>query len=183
MLPWTHPSPNPKWHVHQFSHLCTYHGRVAILYNGPLLFPLNLPLPSGHLDPNLIHGFFGPPDSSTQKASRLLQPFLFIMGRSFHPQNCPLPMGDLDLHVIHDSLGLSEPITRTVSRSVQPFLHISRQNIPIVYNEPAFPRPQNCPFPWGDLDPYLIHGSLSPPVSQTQMASQSVEPFLQGSLL
>jgi len=20
--------------------------------------------------------------------------------------------------------------------------------------------PQNCPFPWGDLDPHLIHGSL-----------------------
>jgi len=21
---------------------------------------------------------------------------------------------------------------------------------------------QNCPFPWGDLDPYIIHGSLGP---------------------
>jgi len=35
--------------------------------------------------------------------------------------------------------------------------------------ERSFP-PQNCPFPWGDLDPHLIHGSLGPPKSSTQMA-------------
>ena len=36
--------------------------------------------------------------------------------------------------------------------------------------------PQNCPFLWGMWTPHLIHGSLSPPESSTQMASRSVEP-------
>ena len=33
-------------------------------------------LPMGDLDPDLIHGFLDPPESLTQTASRLLQPFL-----------------------------------------------------------------------------------------------------------
>ena len=37
--------------------------------------------------------------------------------------------------------------------------------------------PQNCPFPWGDVDPHVIHGSLCPPESTTQTASRSVQPF------
>jgi len=41
--------------------------------------------------------------------------------------------------------------------------------------------PQNCPFPLGNLDTHLIHGSLGPPESTTQTASRSVQPFLQGS--
>jgi len=48
----------------------------------------------------------------------------------------------------------------------------------------------NAPFPlkiapsqWGDLDPHLLHGSLGPPESSTQIASRSVQPFLQGSLM
>jgi len=46
-----------------------------------------------------------------------------------------------------------------------------------------------CPFPLkiaqshGDLDSYVIHGSLGPPESSTQTASRSVRPFLQGSLV
>jgi len=32
----------------------------------------------------------------------------------------------------------------------------------------------------GDLDSYLIHGSLSPPESSTQTASPSVQPFFAG---
>jgi len=31
--------------------------------------------------------------------------------------------------------------------------------------------PQNCPFPWWDLDPHLIHGLLVPPEYTTQTAS------------
>jgi len=34
-----------------------------------------------------------------------------------------------------------------------------------------------------DLDPHLIHGYLGPPESSTRMASRSVRPFLQGSLV
>ena len=43
--------------------------------------------------------------------------------------------------------------------------------------------PQTSPFPWGDLDPHVIYGSLGPPESSTQMAVRSVQPFLQGSLV
>ena len=51
---------------------------------------------------------------------------------------------------------------------------------PILYNGLILP-PQNCPFPWGDLDPHLIHGSLGPPESITQTAFRPVQPFWQGS--
>jgi len=37
--------------------------------------------------------------------------------------------------------------------------------------------PQNCPFPQGYQDPYLTHGSLGPPNSASQTASQLVQPF------
>jgi len=39
------------------------------------------------------------------------------------------------------------------------------------------------PFPWGDLNPHLIHSPLGPAKSSTQTASRSVQPFLQGSLV
>ena len=42
---------------------------------------------------------------------------------------------------------------------------------------------KNCPFPWGNLDPHLIRGSLGPPESPIQTASRSVQPFLQDSLV
>jgi len=47
--------------------------------------------------------------------------------------------------------------------------------------KPASFGPQNCPFTCGDLDCHLIRVSLDSPESITQMASRSVEPFLQGS--
>jgi len=46
----------------------------SILYNGPLLPPQNCPFPWGS-GPHLIHGSFGPPESTTQRASRSVQPF------------------------------------------------------------------------------------------------------------
>ena len=61
--------------------------------------------------------------------------------------------GDLDSRLIHCSMGLPESTTQTSSRLVQPFLHSSRRNVPILYSGPLIPPPQNCPFPWGDLDP------------------------------
>jgi len=38
--------------------------------------PSKLPLPKGGSGPHLIHGSLGPPKSTTQKVSRLVQPFL-----------------------------------------------------------------------------------------------------------
>ena len=40
--------------------------------------------------------------------------------------------------------------------------------------------PKICTYPWEDLDPHLIHGSLVLPKSLTLTAAQSVQPFLQG---
>jgi len=42
--------------------------------------------------------------------------------------------------------------------------------------------PQNCPFPWGIWTPSNTW-FLGPPDASTQMASRSVQPFLQGSLV
>jgi len=52
-----------------------------------------------------------------------------------------------------------------------------------LYFTMGHPFPTICPFPWGDLEPHLIHGSLGPPQYSTQMAARSVQPFLEGSLV
>jgi len=82
----------------------------------------------------------------------------------------------------HDSYSPSEPTTQTASQSVQPYSLRGPQSVPILYNGTPL-SPQNCPFPWGDLDPHLIHGPLGPPESTSQTASRSVQPFFQGSLV
>ena len=48
--------------------------KVPILYNGRPLIQ-KLPLPMGDMDPHLIHGSLGQSESSTQTASRTVQPF------------------------------------------------------------------------------------------------------------
>ena len=77
MIPTAHPTPQPKRYPYRFSRLCTDDRRVSLYFTtGRLFFPQNFPLPIGGLDPHLIHGFPGPPKSSTQTASRSVQPFL-----------------------------------------------------------------------------------------------------------
>jgi len=79
------------------------------------------------------------------------------------------PMGDLDPHLIHDSFGQFEPTIQTASRSVQLFLHRWLQRVAIFYNWHPFP--QNCPFPWEDLDSHMTR-FLGP-----QTTSLLVQPF------
>jgi len=43
--------------------------------------------------------------------------------------------------------------------------------------------PSKLPIPMAESGHHLIHASLGPPKSTSQMASQSVQPFLQGSVL
>jgi len=43
-----------------------------------------------------------------------------------------------------------------------------------------FPPPENCPFPWEDLDPHLIHGPW-PTESTSQTTCRSIQRFLHGS--
>jgi len=79
----------------------------------------------------------------------------FTTGRTFSTQEIAPSHGDLGPNLIHDSLGPFKPTTQTASQLVQPFLHSYRspQSVPILYNGPPLP-PQNCPFPWGDLNPF-----------------------------
>ena len=53
-----------------------------------------------------------------------------------------------------------------------------RTPMPIIFSGPD--KRKYCPFPWGSR-PLLIHGSLGPRYSAPQVASKSVQPFLQGS--
>jgi len=75
---------------------------VIILYNGTHLSPLKIAPSHGGSGP---HGSLGLPESSTQTASQLVQPFLhrlctaclyFTMECPFPPSKLPLLMGDLD---------------------------------------------------------------------------------------
>jgi len=63
-------------------------------------------------------------------------------------------------------------------RSTQPFLHSSQQHVPIFYDGLPLP-PSKLPLPMGGSGLHIIHG---PPQSSIQMASRSVQPFLQGSV-
>jgi len=55
--------------------ICRHEGR-GVTSRPAWPFPSKLPLPTGDLDLHLIHGSLGPPESSTQTASRSVQPFL-----------------------------------------------------------------------------------------------------------
>jgi len=69
-------SPQRNWHHHRFSHFCTDDRRVSIYFTTSGPFNSNCPFSQGDLDSDLTHGSLGPPKSSTQKASWLVQPFL-----------------------------------------------------------------------------------------------------------
>jgi len=115
--------------------------------------------------------------------SAVLAQLTAMSGMPWHvfPLKLPLHMG---LWTSSNTcfLGPPESITQRARRSVQPFLHSSLQSDPILYNEPPVPS-SKLSLPVKDLDPHLIHGSMGPPEFSAKMASRSVRPFLQGSLL
>jgi len=161
MLPWAHPITNPKQHRNRFSRFFTAHSRVDILYNGPPVFSLKLPIP--------IHGSLGPLESSTETASWSVQPsFCGTHGRAslYFTMGCSFPLkiapsdGVYGLPSNNDSLGPYEPITQTTFRLVQLFLHSLSQGVPILYNTNGQPLLlSKLPVIMGHLDPHLIHGS------------------------
>ena len=75
-----------------------------------------------------------------------------------------------------------ESKSQTTSHSVQPFCTAHGRDLWYFTMGRRFLQ-LKLSIPIGDLDPNLIHGSLGPPESSTHTASQSVEPFLQGSLV
>jgi len=173
------------------------HCHHRLMVQSHLRYSANVPLHEGTLAPPGKYDWtcasFGPPESTTQMANRLVQLFLhrswqkapiLYNGRPFPPKKMPIPCGHLDPYLIPYSLGTSEPISQTASWLVELFLHRWPHSVPILYNgTPLSPSPQNCPIPWGDLDSHPIYGSLGPPESSTQTASWLVQPFLQDSLV
>jgi len=86
--------------------------------------------------------------------------------------------GDLDPHLTGGFLDTPYTAAQITSPAVQPFLHSSWQRV-ILYNGPTL-APSKLPLCTEDLEfgPHLIHGSLGPPKSTTQMASRLVQPLL-----
>jgi len=127
---------------------------------------IELVLPSAHRSPQ--------PKLQIDRFSRFCtahgRKCLYFTMRDPFPQNCPFSWGGVwDPYPFHDSLRQTEPTIQTASRSVQLLSHRWPQSVPILYNGTLL-SPSKLPLPMGDLDPRLIHGSLDPPKSSTQMA-------------
>jgi len=76
MIPWAHPSTEPKGHLDRFSRLSRDDRRVSLYFRMGRPFPLKIAGSHGGSAPHLIHGSLGQPESSTEMASRSVQPFL-----------------------------------------------------------------------------------------------------------
>jgi len=139
--------------------------------------------------PTCNRWFRGPPESTTQTASRSVQPFCTahcrvssgVPGHVLFAKNYAFALGDLETRLIHGCFGPPESKSQTASRSVQPFLRCSLQSRYILYNGPPLP-PYNCPF-YGGSEPPSSTWFLGPTELSTQTASRRVGPFLQRSLL
>jgi len=145
--------------------------------------PPKLPLLVGELDPRLIHDSLSHTEPKVQTASRSVHLFshrwphsvpILYSGGPFAAK-LPIPTGIwapsntrfLGPIRAHKSNGIS------IGSSV--FAQMTAVSLYFTMGRP-FP-PQNCPFPWGDLEPHLMRGSLGPPEPSTPMASRSVQPF------
>ena len=93
---------------------------VAILCNGPPLFPLKLVRSHGASEPPSNTDSLGPPEPITQMASQLVQPFLHSSRQTgpifYNGQGCFFPSlkiasfhGGSGSHLIHGSLGHPSP--------------------------------------------------------------------------
>ena len=132
---------------------------------------------------------FDPPDSTNKTANQSVQPFLhsswqkvpiLYTGRPFLP-NCPFSCGDLDPHLTR-FLGPIQPHNPN-GISIGSDVVAQMTAVSLYFTMGCTFPPQNGPFPQGDLNPHLIYGSLGPLESSTWTASQSLQPFLQVSLV
>ena len=97
------------------------------------------------------------------------------------PQSCTLPWGHLEPHLIHGPTRVLNPNGISMCSAV--FAHMTAEcPYSLLYHGTPL-SPSKLPLPMGLLNPHLIHGPLGPPKSSTQMASRTVQPFLEGSLV
>jgi len=86
------------WSVQSFLHSAH---KVSHYFTMGCCFPQKSPLPLGWSGPHLTHGTYGPPESSTQMASRSVHQFSYgsqMLCCTMHcqwekSQNCPFPLG------------------------------------------------------------------------------------------
>jgi len=103
-----------------------------------------------HCAPHLIHASLDPSESTTQTASRSVQPFCTAHGivsvrmpGDVLSQKLPVGTRRSEPHLIHDSLGPSESTCQTASRSVQQSLQGRRSWTVQLYSQVA---PMCSPF-------------------------------------
>ena len=171
MVSLAHSSPQPKWHLDQFSHFCIAHGRVSSGMPQDVL-SIKIAPSHGDLDPHLI---------VVAWADRVYNPNGISVGstilhstsechRSCWGMHFPLKIapfhGASGPHLVHGSLDPPDSASQMAPWSVQLFLHSSPQSVPILYNGPPSPPHISCS--------HLIHGSLGQPQSSTHTTSQSV---------
>jgi len=130
LLPSAHLSPQSKWQIDQFRRFCTAHDKKSLYLQWTLLSPKIAPS-NGDLDPHLIRGSLGPPESSTETESRSVQLLLHRLLQSVPILYHGTPLLPL---IIGPSHGGSGPPSntwfpgppkssiQTESRSVQLFL-------------------------------------------------------------
>jgi len=124
------------------------------------------------MHPHVTHASLGPPESTTQTASRSVQPFLHSSRQSVFghvqafsfPKNCFFAWRSRPMYTS----------TQRACRSVQPFLHSSRKSSGMPGHVLS---PKNCPFALGFGSP-IIRASWGPSESITQRASRLLQPFL-----
>jgi len=78
MLPWATKCPNPliKRHLYYFSHVAQLTAEFPYTLQWAIPSPLKIAPSHEASRPHLIYVFLGPPEFSTQTASRSVQPFL-----------------------------------------------------------------------------------------------------------
>jgi len=150
---------------------------------GYVLFPTNCRLACGDLDHHLIHSFLCQPESTTQIASRSVQPFCTAQGRESlyfttgrpYPLKFPLPIGDLKAHLTHSW------------RHSQPRQHLDRLNrFCTAHDRASLYFTMGRPFPLKIAPshegiPHLTHESLGVSEPTTQTVSRMDQPFLHSS--
>ena len=76
MVPWAHPSPQPKRHLDRFRHFAQLTAVSLHSTMGRQFPPSKLPLSTGASAPHLIRDSLGARESKTQTVSRSVQPSL-----------------------------------------------------------------------------------------------------------
>jgi len=152
MIPLGHPSPQPKRHLNRFRRFCTDDRRVSLYFTmGRPFPPRNCFFPWGIWTPsNTWH--LGPPESLTQTASWLVQPFLqgWLVWQTDRPTD-------------HATRSVTKESIYVRSTAMRP----NNSNWSKNFDERPHHRRtwtvQSYSLGGANVHPYLTHASLSPP--------------------